>query len=653
MTTCLRLKPARRGADPARRSDRSRGGRAARGGLAISRSTTPLAVSARTFFALASLALLAGGCAAGRAWKAALAEDSAAGYHRFLREYPDSDYTDAAREHLDFLALRRAPTLATFREFQTRYPQSGLASALQEQLEQVTFEAARATGSAQAYQEFASEFPSSALAPRAEGNAIYLGRIASAPSASALSEFADRHPESDFAAEARRTVAAVEARARVAPIRRVGLLVELPADAPEAARVVEAFRDAAKEAYSVAPAQLVLLASAAQAKSAGVDALLTVRHREQNVATTVTGSVIEKPGVQVTTTVSLGVGDEVAWTRDFAMRVESREHLAGTSVLFGSAGPRFWDEFFLPLATWSSRAAVRAPIDMGARAAAVDARGDRAVALFEDGSFEVVLLADPAEPVSLARYDRKASFEHFEGVALLGDRVAIFGEDGLEVVALAGAEPRATTRWSRGDIGSLTSLEPMGEQVWLGGAKGLLVAPASFASPPRRVLRQAILAIAHTGDLLLAADEDMLLVSTPELLAQGRVLSQLRLGRDFATERIRAFGHTVFVAGKGGVLVLDASDARAPRAIARLLPKRVGSVTDVARVGSRVFLAGDRGVQVLAPTLDRVVDVLDTQAVERVAMLGRHVVGVGGSRLQVVDGLPFAVAPSAAARAAD
>ena len=66
-----------------------------------------------------------------------------------------------------------------------------------------------------------------------------------------------------------------------------------------------------------------------------------------------------------------------------------------------------------------------------------------------------------------------------------------------------------------------------------------------------------------------------------------------------------------------------------------------------------VFLAGDRAVQVLAPTLDRVVDVLDTQAVERVAMLGRHVVGVGGSRLQVVDGLPFAVAPSAAARAAD
>ena len=62
-------------------------------------------------------------------------------------------------------------------------------------------------------------------------------------------------------------------------------------------------------------------------------------------------------------------------------------------------------------------------------------------------------------------------------------------------------------------------------------------------------------------------------------------------------------------------------------------------------MGARVFLVGDRGVQVLAVTLDRVEEVVDTIAGESAAALGRHLVTVGGEHMQVLDGLPFGVSP--------
>lgn len=597
-------------------------------------------------------ALALSGCAASRAWKTARAEDSAAAYHRFLRDFPDSEYSVSAQEHLDFVGLRQSPTLAAFREFEAKHPTSNLAGQLHEQLERVSFDAARAAGTARAYRQFATDFPSSGLASRARGNAIYLETIAPSPTADSLATFATENPDSDFANEARRSAEAARAQGRATPVRRVGLVVELRAGTPEAPRVTNAFRDAVKETFSVSSIELLTLASVQQAARAKADAVLVVRHREEAVSTTVSGSIIEKPGIQVTTDVELVVDGAQAWTRTFAMRVESREHVPGTSVLFGSSGPRYWNDFHVPIATRSSRDAVRPSIQMEAHTVAVDARGDRAVAVFEDGSFRIIQLADPEQPLTLARYARTTALEKFDGVAMLGDQIAIYGDDGLELVGFSGGDARPIARWTRGEIGSLSSLELIGDRLWLGGAKGLLVAPSDLRSAPRRVMRQAVVATARSGDLLLVADEDTLFLSTPTLLGEGKILGQLRVGRDFGTKRIGAYGHTVVVVGGGGVIAIDASNPRAPRVAARVLPGRVGAVSDVARIGSRIFIAGDRGLQVLAPSLDRVAEVLDVAPLERVVALGRHVVGVGEKHLQVVDGLPF-VQASAVARAAD
>jgi hypothetical protein len=86
--------------------------------------------------------------------------------------------------------------------------------------------------------------------------------------------------------------------------------------------------------------------------------------------------------------------------------------------------------------------------------------------------------------------------------------------------------------------------------------------------------------------------------------------------------------------------------------IGRLRPDDVGKIEDAARVGTRVFLAGERGIQVLGPRLDRVVDVVDAIPARQIASFGRHLVAVGGDTLQVVDGMPFGPATQSVAKPA-
>jgi hypothetical protein len=65
-----------------------------------------------------------------------------------------------------------------------------------------------------------------------------------------------------------------------------------------------------------------------------------VRHSEEAVASGSASGVMAKPGVQVRTELELSVRADVILSRPFEMRVESREHVKGTSVPFSSADLR-------------------------------------------------------------------------------------------------------------------------------------------------------------------------------------------------------------------------------------------------------------------------------------------------------------------------
>jgi hypothetical protein len=593
------------------------------------------------------------GCA-NRAWKSALAEDSAVGYHQFLREHPDSKQVAAAHERVDFLKLRRSPTLASFEAFRAKYPESQLVGRLQAQLETATFKATRAAGTPEAYASFASAFPDSPDVARAEGNAVYLAELANHADAERLARFAVEHPESDFADEARLSAEVFNGR-REQDIARVGLVVDVSAGTADARRVVQRFVERAKRTYSRVGSSLLPLASAASAATAGVDAVLTIRYREQTVDNVMQEGLLAQPGVLATTRVSLRADGQPIWDRTFELRVERRQVVAGRALLFGSGGPRFWNGFFVPVATWQANLAVREPVTLSRDAVAVDASGDRAVVLFENGGFEVLQLADPAAPVKLLGYERRSQLEHFSGVRVVPGGVAIFGDDGLELVGVAPDGRQTVRTLSRGEVGSINALELAGDELLIGGTKGLLSLPVDAAGATgeaQRVMRRVIRGMARSGDTIVLADGDMLFISTLPLLREKRVLGQMRVGKAFATRSIRLFGTTALVIGDGGVIVLDVRDPRTPRMIGRLRPDDVGKIEDAARVGTRVFLAGERGIQVLGPRLDRVVDVVDAIPARQIASFGRHLVAVGGDTLQVVDGMPFGPATQMPAKPA-
>jgi hypothetical protein len=79
----------------------------------------------------------------------------------------------------------------------------------------------------------------------------------------------------------------------------------------------------------------------------------------------------------------------------------------------------------------------------------------------------------------------------------------------------------------------------------------------------------------------------------------------------------------------------------------------VGSVYDALEIAGRIFLLGDRGLQLLDSGGERVEENIPVIEATRMARMGRHLTMVGEKSMQVVDSVPFTVQFVPAARAKD
>jgi hypothetical protein len=582
------------------------------------------------------------GCA-GRAWNRALREDTAASYYRFMRDHPNSPSVAEAQEHLDFLKLKRDLTLQGFEAFSTKYPDSLLSAEVRPLLEPQAFDAARAAGTVAAYESFLQSFPSGSNAARARGNAAFLEARGFGGRSDALATFAKEHPASDFAAEARKSAQGIRVHAE-SQFRRVGLSIKIAAGTPDADRIRQLFLKRTKTLYEDSNVEVVIVPSRVDPKLATrlPKARLIITHREFEVTTQITNGELSRPGMVGQTLVKLVARADAKpiFEREFSLRVDLHEHIAGSSVLFSSSGPYYWDSFFVPVATWQSTEAVRDPLALSHEPVAIDAAGDRVVVLYEDGRFQLIELADPANPVVLSEYVRPKDHKKWSGVRILGDEVAIFGEEGIERVGFGPQGPQPSGTWARNDIGTVFSLEPLGGMYVVAGARGLMLTkPETRAT--KRIMRRVMKGLAVVGDSLVFTDGESVFISNLKLLEQKRVIAQLRLGKTFAPERVRSFGNKAVAVGRGGVLVMDLSNPKKPVVTAKLYRKDIGRVTDAAAVGNRIFLVGDRGIQMMDARATQVVESIDVKAHARIATMGRHVVSVGDQSLQVVDATPF------------
>ena len=618
--------------------------------LSVSNCSSSVAQAiSRAIFITLILALT--GCVGG-AWKNALEEDTPAAYYRFMREHADSKYADQARERLDFHKLKRNPSLSGFDAFRKKFPGSALIPQLHPALEKPAFEMARAQGTSRAYREFLDGFAGGAFSNRAEGNAVYVESSGFGGDAALLASFAERYVDSDFAAEAARTAKAV-AEKRAGHFDRIGLVLKIARGTPEAKRVRKALVDRIQEMMERVGISLVEIPNVISAGQASryPAARLEVSHVEREVGRQVGAGELARPALLGETGIVLRDKPDgaVIASRTFSIRVEDKAHVPGTSVLFSAVSPKFWDEFFVPVARWRNDRSIRPALPLGRPIVDLDGVGDRVVVLFEDGDFELLGLADPLKPIRLAAYHRGEDYKKWSGIRILGDRVAIYGEEGLEIVRFTATGPAAEKTWTRGQIGRVLSLTSLGDELIIVGAKGMQILDPE-TNKIRRVMRRVLKSVASAGDTLVFVDGESIYLSTLDLLAENRVVAQMKMGKTFGPNNVRVLDEAAIVTGPGGAIVIDVRNPAKPKALAKHLTRDVGDIVDATRVRGRVFLVGTRGLQVLNRSLTRVEETIDVGERSRVTVMGRHLVTSDDSGLQVVDATPWADAgvPAAA-----
>jgi hypothetical protein len=587
------------------------------------------------------------GCAV-QAWNQARTTDSAAAYAAFLRDHPDSKHSEEARARSALARVRNHPTAAGFDAFRKKFGESGLVGELRPYVAGVYFDRARTMGTAEAYRDFLDEMPGSEFEARAVGNAEYLEARGFGARPDALLAFAAAHPESDFSAEAKRSADAVELRGTTR-FDRVGLVVDVSGGTPGGDRVARHFRDQAVKRYQAAGIAVVPLGSASDPRAGSMPAILSIHHDERAVTSKLDGNTISTSGIQASTTMTLTKqGDAVPiWQRDFEFWANAASR-KGVSILFGAGTQTYWSEFFIPFATWTTQVAVRKPTAISKPGVDLEVAGNRALVLFESGDFEIYDLADPSAPLRVGEYKRPRDLAKFGGLRLIGDQVAVFGEDGLEIVRLGASGPKRLRSLDRSAVGSIVAVERLGD-VWItAGNRGLLLVPVNEGAP-QVLLERDVLGLVRQGERLLFTDGTSLFASTVSLLREKRVEGELRLGSGFGPGRIRLSGDTAVVLGERGVVRVDASHPGQLRALSRVDMAEVGAVRDALWLGGRLFLLGQRGLQLTDPRGERVIDSADVDATSRLGVSGRHLVMVGEDSLQIVDATPFAVSRAAAA----
>jgi len=581
----------------------------------------------------------------GDPWRSVNKKNTLADYRRYVQKYPDSRHRTKAEEHIAILELERDPTLDGYEAFMAEYPESELVAGVREILEPRGFARARFAGTPAAYDEFMELYPDGSHRDRALGNKVFLEAAGFANSLQGLADFVAAHPESDYAPEATKSLEAIEAKKR-GRFDRVGLVVRISPETPEASRLISAFTDRAKRQFKASGRELVVMPDIqTRSNSSSLPkARLVIEHKEGRAKAKLAEGRLSRPGMLATTRVSLYAepGGEPIWQRMFRARLDTEQHFAGTSLLFNPGARGYWDAFFVPVASWPNRATVRKPLQAEKQIVALDSVGDRTAVLFADGEFQLLELADAEAAFPLAHYERTKDFTRWSGIAVLGERVLIYGEDGLEMVGFAEGGARRIAALERQTVGSIVAAVPHEGRLILGGSRGLLMTDKN-AGQARRLLRRPVKGLDRVGELLVFTDGASVFASTLELLGQQRVMQEVELGYEFGPARIVGFGRRALVIGKRGVVVIDFSKPDAPKLVSKLSPDKVGRIADAAAIGQRVFLVGERGLQMLDPSGKRVVEAVDIEPREHVAGMGRFLVATGKAGLQVVDSVPLTI----------
>ena len=607
---------------------------------------------------LVPLALVAlSGCIS-LSWREAREIDTVAAYHRFLREHPNSGHADKARERLEYQRAKVHPTLVSFEGFEGRYPHSPLLDDLEVHVEPLYFEKARDRNTSEAYEEFLRRYPDGRFTARARGNHVYLGKVRAYPSPRQLEWFVATHPESDFVPVVRQTLELIDLQRR-AGIQRLGVKVRVGPGVKGEERIRRGFAGLVHRAYEKYGIEVFLLDPRGGIPT-GTDAWMQFDYNEVPAEGT-----FGRRTLMAHCRVRLfhQSSNEPIWDRTFEAPAE---HTTGRGqrddpTVFGSKRYRFWDEFFVPVSTWPTSRTRVFRQEFPNPVSAVDLLNDHAVVLLEDGSLEYYDLSNVLEPKLIRRHRHIRDLTRWTGVVLLpGDRVVTYGPNGAEVIDLSGNVAQALARWEPLEVGEVAAGARSGPTVLLAGQRGLFGVRA-MRNPPtlHRLTEEPLVGVAIRDQYVhLVMNRGLMVTNAADLVrwsaagggASAPALRRLVFPSGFQAKRTHPHDDVLFVLGERSVVEVDLTDSLAPRVARQVDSESFGKIHDLVAVGDRLYMVGDRGLEVADRDGIWLADRIQVEANRRVVPMGRFLVLAGGPVLEVLDVSPYAAAAASPAR---
>ena len=571
-------------------------------------------------------------------WDRVRSKDSSAEYRRFAKLRPESPYRDEALERADYLDLRDNPDWDAFESFRKKYPHSDYIRRAAILFEEESYERARRIGTAAAYQEFLQSFSDGTYAANARAAVEYLSNDGFAHDPQALSSFIQRHPNSEYGKEARRALEMLRVR-QGKRFQSVGLRIEIDGAVASPERVRRSFHKRAEAAYARSGVRLVTNA----AMGAKVDGWITIRHMEKPTVTKVTDGKMLPPGILAETELLFTPAESTdpIFAERFTLRVSDSERRPNTSVLFTPRSELYWTQFFVPMATWPTQLARRGEWKGEAELRDIDLAGDRAVALYRDGGFQSIAVADPSKPMGLATVRGTRDLSNYDGVHRFGNSTITFGPDGIRVLATdAEGNTGEVASWDRGAVGAVRDLTRIGEDLVVVSSRGLLQVPIR-GGEARVLINGKLKGVAASGSRVYLLDDQWLYAAPVHSVQRDSIQGLARLTRGFDSVSIHVDGNIAAAVGEKEVRCYWVGGSGRAKLLSRLQRDEVGDIRDVAILGGRVFLLGTRGLQVVDPQRGAVIDSVDVDARESLSATGRLLVAGGKGGLELVDATPW------------
>lgn len=596
----------------------------------------------RVLGALALVAVATMGCA-DTSWEGTSRENTVAAYTRFLRDNPESGHAKAAEERIAFLRVMAHKTIEAHERFVQTYPNSPLAGELSAAMEPLYFERARSANTAAEYRSFLAAYPNGQLARRVKGDLAYVEMTAAVPDVASMREFLREFPESDFAADAQRSLDLIAFK-KETTVKHLGIRVEVAPNAAQPQRVQRGFVSVVAREYRDHGIEVTFIPTGSE-PSPDMQGWIRLDYDEAQASGTFGGStILARCRVRL---YNNAAPNQPIWDRTFEAPAEHL--LKGThgrdKTVFGNSRYPFWKQFFVPVSTWASTEARIQRLDYLEDVRAIDMRGDRIAVLFSRGGFDMVDVSSPLDPRVIDRYRRDDDLSSWSGIKLIDDEhVLIYGPDGAELVKRTAEKPVSLGKWEVPEVGAIFAVDAFDDTVLIAGNKGVFaIRTSSERRVAHRLLEGVYVGVDVHKPYIYLVQPTRVEVTSPKHLLRHLSGSPVTLSDGFTAKGSRIAGNSLMVFGKDEAVELSLANPARPQVVGRLDADEVGRLADLAADGERSYLLGDRGLQIADPSGRSISDAVQVRGSQAIARRGRYVFVAGDRTLEVVDVGPYQV----------